>query len=169
MSTELGEHYLLNILKSLKEMKINSEKALNQISEYEKYHWTPNQESNNLSILIRHFAGNMKSRWTDIFTTDGEKESRKRDVEFDETLRVDKEQLMKDWDEGWGITIKTISELTNEDLIRTVYIRKEPHTVLEAINRQMLHYYAHFGQILYLVKLIVNENWQTLSIAKKKQ
>ena len=110
----------------------------------------------------------MKSRWTDIFNSDGEKASRKRDSEFDETLEVDKELLMNDWNEGWEIALKTISELKNVDLMRTIYIRNEAHTLVEAINRQLLHYAAHFGQIMFLVKLIVNESWQTLSIPKKK-
>ena len=169
VTINLGEHYLSTILKSLKDMKTQSEKALNQVSDYNKFQWRPNEESNNLSILIRHFAGNMKSRWTDIFNSDGEKSSRKRDSEFDETLEVDKELLMKDWNEGWEITLKTISELKNVDLMRTIYIRNEAHTLVEAINRQLLHYAAHFGQIMYLVKLIVDDSWQTLSIAKKKQ
>lgn len=169
MTVDLGEHYLENILKSLSKMKEQSEKAFTQVSDYQKYQWSPNQESNNLSVLIRHFAGNMKSRWTDIFNSDGEKASRKRDSEFDETLRVDQEQLMNDWNEGWEITLKTISELKSEDLMRTIYIRNEAHTLVEAINRQLLHYAAHFGQIMYLVKLIVDESWQTLSIARKKQ
>lgn len=169
MTANLGEHYLSNVVKSLRDMKTNSEKAFNQISEYGKYQWRPNQESNNVSILIRHFAGNMKSRWTDIFNSDGEKASRKRDSEFDETLVVDQDQLMKDWNEGWEITLNTISSLTSDDLMRIIYIRNEAHTLVEAINRQLLHYAAHFGQIMYLVKLIVDDNWQTLSIAKKKR
>ena len=111
----------------------------------------------------------MKSRWTDIFNSDGEKASRKRDSEFDETLIVDKEQLMKDWNEGWQVTFNTISALKSDDLMRTIYIRKEAHTIVEAINRQLLHYAAHFGQIMYLVKLIVDESWQTLSLPKKKR
>lgn len=168
MTAQIGDHYLSNILKNLESIKSQAEKAFNQVEAYDKFHWAPNLESNNLSVLIRHFAGNMKSRWTDIFNTDGEKTSRMRDSEFDENLRVEKEELMKDWNEGWNITINAISDLKNEDLLRTIYIRNEPHTVLEAINRQLFHYTAHFGQIMYLVKLIIDESWQTLSIPKKR-
>ena len=147
MSEKLGEHYLANILLSLRGMKKQSEKSLNQVTDYNKFQWKPNQESNNLSILIRHFAGNMKSRWTDIFNSDGEKDWRQRDSEFDESLWVDKDQLMKEWNEGWEITFKTISELQSDDLMRIIFIRNEPHTLVEAINRQLLHYASHFGTV----------------------
>ncbi|MHA2028528.1 MAG: DUF1572 family protein, partial [Candidatus Kariarchaeaceae archaeon] len=152
MDKEIGEHYLATSLKMLQGIKKRAEKSLSQVADYDMYDWLPDNDSNSLSILVRHFSGNMKSRWSDIFNTDGEKASRKRDSEFDEFLKVDQDSLMKDWEEAWNITLDTISSLTSDDLMKTIYIRSEPHTVLEAISRQLDHYSAHLGQIIFIVK-----------------
>ncbi len=169
MRSEIGKHFLETSLETLNKIKDRAEKAFNQVLDYDMFSWLPDKDSNSLSILIRHFSGNMKSRWTDFLTTDGEKETRKRDSEFDEFITVDRTELIQEWDEGWDVTLNTISDLDVDDLMKTVYIRSEPHTVVEAIMRQIDHYSAHLGQIIFIVKLITTENWKTLTLPKKRK
>ena len=109
--------------------------------------------------------GNMLSRWTDIFTTDGEKEWRNRDVEF-ETDGTTAELVLQQWEQGWDCLFKTMNSLTEMDLERIIYIRAEPHTVLEAINRQLAHYPYHVGQLVFIGKMLMNDKWKSLSIPK---
>lgn len=169
MKNEIGEHFLKTTLETLIKIKERAEKAFNQVLDYNMFSWLPDKDSNSLSILIRHFSGNMRSRWTEFLTSDGEKESRQRDSEFDEFFKVDRTELLREWDAGWEITIKAISELKIDDLMKTVYIRSESHTVVEAIIRQMDHYSAHLGQIIFIVKLITTDNWKTLTLPKKRK
>ena len=168
MSSEIGTHFVETSIDTLKKIKERAETAFNQVLDYDMFHWLPDNDSNSLSILIRHFSGNMRSRWTDFLTTDGEKATRQRDSEFDEFLKVEKTELLKEWEEGWQITLDTISSLRSDDLLKTVNIRSHPHTVVEAIFRQLDHYSAHLGQIIFIVKLITKDNWKTLTLPKKK-
>ena len=167
MSAELSQHFLETTIDTLKKIKVRAEKSFSQVSDYNMFHWLPDKDSNSLSILIRHFSGNMKSRWTNFLTTDGEKDSRQRDSEFDEFVKLDQQKLMQEWEEGWQITLDTISNLKGDDLMKIVYIRTQAHTVVEALLRQMDHYSAHLGQIIFIVKLITTDNWKTLSLPKK--
>ena len=164
----MGQHLLETVIDTLKKIKDRAEKSFSQVSDDNMFNWLPDQDSNSLSILIRHFSGNMKSRWTNFLTTDGEKDSRQRDSEFDESIKIDKQQLMQEWEEGWQITLDTISNLKNDDLMKVIYIRSQAHTVVEALLRQMDHYSAHLGQIIFIVKLITTDKWMTLSLPKKK-
>jgi len=124
-------------------------------------------ESNSIAIIVKHMAGNMRSRWTDFLTSDGEKPDRNRDSEFLKR-RQTRPGLEALWEAGWKILLDTLDSLTDEDLTRTITIRTEPHSVMQAINRQVGHYAYHVGQIVFLAKHFAGENWQTLSVPKKK-
>lgn len=129
--------------------------------------WSPNEESNSISVIVKHLWGNMLSRWTDFLTTDGEKPWRQRDAEFDNDL-ADRAGILAKWEEGWECLFNALGSITDDDLERIIYIRNEGHSVLEAINRQIAHYGYHVGQIVYLAKLIKNEGWKTLSIPRNR-
>jgi uncharacterized damage-inducible protein DinB len=124
-------------------------------------------ESNSIAIIVKHMAGNMRSRWTDFLTTDGEKPDRNRDSEF-ETPPQTRAGLVALWEAGWKICLDALDQLTDEDLTRTITIRTEPHSVMQAINRQVGHYAHHAGQIVFLAKHFAGANWQTLSVPRKK-
>ena len=142
------------------------EQAMEQLEESSLF-WQPNEESNSIAVIVKHLWGNMLSRWTNFLTEDGEKEWRKRDAEFENDLKS-REELMKKWEEGWQCLLDALDSITDEDLERIVYIRNKDHTVLEAINRQLAHYPYHVGQIVFIAKMVKNENWKTLSIPKNK-
>jgi len=143
-----------------------AEKALAQIDDQE-LNWQANEDSNSIVVIIKHMWGNMLSRWTDFMTTDGEKEWRKRDAEF-ENETLDREALMKKWDEGWQCVFNALDSITDDDLDKIIYIRNEGHTVLEAINRQIAHYCYHVGQIVYVSKLRSSKEWNSLTIPRNK-
>lgn len=125
------------------------------------------KDSNSISIIVKHIVGNMLSRWTNFLTEDGEKEWRQRDGEFIDSFHS-KEELLNAWNRGWNCLFNAIKPIKIEDLERVIYIRNQGHTVVEAINRQMMHYAYHVGQIVFLGKLAKGENWQSLSIPKGK-
>ncbi len=160
----VNELYLLEVLKSLKGLKSNAEKAMEQISGND-YHFQPDPESNSVAILMKHMAGNMISRFTDFLTTDGEKSWRKRDDEFIDDRKTETE-LLTFWNKGWDCLLGTINSLKSEDLLKTVFIRGEEHTVLRALQRQLVHYSYHTGQIVYLCKQIRKSEFKSLSIPR---
>jgi len=123
--------------------------------------------SNSIAIVVKHMAGNMRSRWTDFLTTDGEKPDRNRDTEF-ETPPKTRAALMELWERGWKYVFDALEPLGDEDLVRTITIRTEPHSVMQAINRQVAHYSYHVGQIVYVAKHLAGNKWQTLTVPKKK-
>lgn len=129
--------------------------------------WHPNEESNSIGMIVKHMWGNMMSRWTDFLHTDGEKEWRQRDAEFENDL-PDREAIMQKWEEGWQCLFNALASVTDDDLNRIVYIRNEGHTIMEAINRQIAHYSYHVGQIVYVAKMVKNEGWKSLSIPRNK-
>lgn len=157
-------NYLSSAIRQFNFYKQLGEKAMEQVDP-EQLFWHPDPESNSMAIIVNHLAGNMLSRWTDFLTSDGEKSWRQRDTEFDEML-VDKEGLMKRWNEGWECLFNALNGLTDADLGKIVYIRNEGHTVLEAINRQIAHYPYHIGQMVYIAKMTAGSDWQSLSIPK---
>jgi hypothetical protein len=165
MST-IGKEYLETSLRRLKYYKHLSEQAFDQLEEKD-FHFQPSSESNSIAVIIQHMAGNMLSRWTDFLTSDGEKEWRQRDNEF-EIHSYSRQQLMDLWEKGWACFFNALQSLKEEDLLKTVYIRNEPMTAIDAINRQLAHYPHHIGQILYVGKIIKNENWKSLSIPKSQ-
>jgi uncharacterized damage-inducible protein DinB len=164
---ETGQAYLVETIKSLRGLKSTAEKAIAQISD-EEMHYYPDAESNNVAILMKHMAGNMLSRFTDFLSTDGEKEWRNRDGEFIDEGR-NREELFELWNRGWNLLIKTLTDLKDEDLHKTVIIRGEDYTVMRALQRQLVHYAYHTGQIVYLCKHIRSTAFQSLSIPRKKE
>ena len=160
----VGIQFLKSAIKKLNYYKDLGDKTFAQLHEAD-FHFTPNAKSNSIALIIQHTAGNMLSRWTDFLTTDGEKDWRKRDTEFEEQ-NLTKQQLVEFWQKGWNCLFNSLNALTEEDLLKTIYIRSEGLLVIDAINRQMAHYPYHVGQIIYLAKVIKNEDWQNLSIAK---
>jgi hypothetical protein len=160
----VAKTYLEEFSKSLHGLKSNTEKAIAQLADAE-LHFAPNEASNSIVVIMKHVAGNMLSRFTDFLTTDGEKPDRNRDGEFidDLTSRI---ALMEFWNSGWTCVLKALESLTEEDLLKTIYIRKEPHTVVRALQRQLVHYAYHCGQIVYLAKQIKAGEFKTLSIPK---
>lgn len=138
--------------------------AFNQIGG-QQFHWQPDPESNSIAIIIRHLHGNMLSRWTDFLSSDGEKTGRNRDNEFERT-QLEKDELVRLWDQGWRVLFSTLESLTEEDLNKTILIRGEKHLVSEALLRQVAHYAYHVGQIVFIAKMILKDRWNTLSIKK---
>jgi len=159
-----GSNYLSSVRKQFRYYKSLGDKAIDQVPD-EHIHWQYNTESNSIAIIIKHIAGNSLSRWTDFLTTDGEKEWRNRDDEFDDTAST-KEELMILWNKGWQCIFDAIDPLTDDDLVRIVYIRSEGHTVIEAINRQLAHIPYHVGQIVFIAKMLTAQNWASLTIPK---
>lgn len=153
-------------LRIFKQYKTLADSAIKQIDEA-GLHWKPETESNSIAIIMKHMSGNMLSRWSDFLTSDGEKEWRNRDAEFEEDNHS-LQQIMADWEKGWNCLFAALEPLSNDDLTKIVHIRNEAHSVMEAVNRQIAHYSYHVGQIVYLAKAIKSDQWQTLSIAKGK-
>ena len=145
--------------------KMLGDKTFLQLSP-EQMQWQPNTESNSIAIIVKHLWGNMLSRWTDFLTTDGEKEWRNRDAEFESSHAKSKEALLEQWNAGWKVLLDTLEQLEEDDHGKEIFIRNQGHSVVEAINRQLCHYAYHVGQIVFLGKMLCTENWQSLSIPK---
>lgn len=146
--------------------KTLAEKAIDQVEE-EQLFFTANEDTNSIAIIVQHLAGNMLSRWTDFLTTDGEKEWRNRDGEFEENYNT-KAELMAFWSKGWNCLFSAVNSLEPNQLSEIIYIRKEGHTVMDAINRQLAHYPYHVGQIVFYAKMLKKTEWDSLSIPKNK-
>lgn len=159
----LAKYYLETVVATFKKQKALAEKALGQLRP-EHFHVTLDVESNSIAIIMKHMAGNMRSRWQDFLTSDGEKPDRDRDQEFSSSESVS--ELMERWEEGWRILFTALESLKPDDVLKTVMIRAQPHTVLQAIERQVDHYAYHVGQIVFLAKHLQSEKWQTLSVAR---
>ncbi len=159
-------NYLSSTIKQFEYYKQLGEKAMEQLTEEQLFN-IPSAESNSIAIIVQHLSGNMLSRWTDFLTSDGEKEWRNRDAEFEDVIKT-KQELNAEWNKGWDMCLNTLKSLEAKDLDKIIYIRNQGHTVMEAINRQLAHYPYHVGQIVFLAKLLVTNSWQTLSIAKNQ-
>ena len=158
--------YLESVKKQFLYYKTIGEKAIDQL-EPEQLFISVNEDTNSTAVIVKHLSGNMVSRWTDFLTTDGEKEWRNRDGEFEETITT-KEELLNVWNKGWDCFFNTINALTPDQLSTIIYIRNEGHTVMEAINRQLAHYPYHVGQIVFCAKMLKQTEWDSLSIPKNK-
>ena len=163
----IGQHYLEDALYTFRYYKKLAEGAFAQISE-DDFFRTLDDESNSIAVNMKHMAGNMLSRWTDFLTTDGEKAERNRDMEFVMLPETTKEDMLAYWEKGWKCTFDALQPLTPDDLMRTVTIRGQDHTVVQAINRQLAHYAYHVGQIVYVAKHFRSSEWQSLSVPKNK-
>ena len=164
--TDISSHYLEEVRRQFRGYKRLGEGAINQLKDDELFK-TLDPESNSVALLIKHIAGNQRSRFTDFLASDGEKPNRNRDQEFEMTTSS-RAEAMRWWEEGWACVFSAIESLKPEDLMRTVTIRSEPHTVLQAINRQLAHYAMHVGQIVFLAKHIRSSEWKSLSIPRGK-
>lgn len=141
-----------------------ADKAIEQLSD-EQLHLTIGPESNSVAVIMRHMAGNMRSRWVDFMTSDGEKANRMRDQEFEDPAQS-RAELMAEWETGWQCVFDALTPLTDADLQRRVVIRGEPHSVYKALSRQVAHYAGHAYQILFLAKHLLGPGWKTLSIPR---
>lgn len=146
--------------------KKNAEAAIAQLPD-DRLHWQYNEESNSIAALMKHLHGNMMSRWTDFLTSDGEKEWRERDAEFESAAET-RDELMALWDEGWQCLFDAIEPLTEKQLNQDIFIRNKRQSAMDAIVRQLMHYAMHIGQIIYIVKMIQDNQWETLSIARNQ-
>jgi hypothetical protein len=165
MTTDLAAHYLEEARRQMRGHKRLAEAAMAQLKDEELF-IALDPEANSIAVIVKHMAGNMRSRFTEFLTTDGEKPDRCRDQEFELNPATTRADLTKWWEKGWARVLGAIEPLKPEDVMRTVTIRAEPHTVLQAINRQIAHYAYHTGQIVFLAKHIRSGNWKTLSIAR---
>jgi hypothetical protein len=167
MTQDLAQHYLDDAITTFRAYKKLAERALDQLQDQE-YFITLDEESNSIAVIMKHLAGNMLSRWKDFLTTDGEKPERNRDMEFVIESQTSKSEVMNYWESGWQRAFETLEALRPEDLLRTVMIRGEKHTVVQSINRQLAHYPYHIGQIVFLAKHFRLADWKSLSIPKNK-
>lgn len=165
MDNSLAKHYLEDALSTFRDYKGLTEKAVEQISD-EEFFAILDEESNSVAVIMRHMSGNMRSRWTDFLTSDGEKPDRHRDSEFIIDTGTTKETVLRWWEEGWRCVFDALEPLQPEDLNRKVFIRGEEHSVVEAINRQLTHYAYHVGQIVFLAKHLKSTGWKSLSIPR---
>ncbi|HLP64475.1 DUF1572 domain-containing protein [Flavobacterium sp.] len=163
---EINNDYLESVKKQFLYYKTLGEKSFDQL-EPEQLFVAVNDNTNSIATIVKHLSGNMLSRWTDFLTTDGEKEWRNRDSEFESTIQT-KDELLEIWNKGWNCFFETLNSLTPDQLTAIIYIRNEGHTVVEAINRQLAHYPYHIGQIVFYAKMLKKTEWNSLSIPKNK-
>ncbi len=163
----VSQHYLEDALQTFRDYKKLAERAFAQISDQDFFK-TIDEESNSIAVNIKHMAGNMLSRWTDFLTTDGEKPERNRDIEFVVLPGTTRDEMLAYWEKGWQCVFAAVEPLGPDDLMRTVSIRGQAHTVIQAINRQLAHYAYHTGQIVFLAKHFKSSDWQSLSVPRNR-
>ena len=168
MDAKVGDTYLRNIVRNYRMYRQMAEKAIDQVRSEEDLNRELDKDSNSIAVIVKHVGGNLRSRFRDFLTSDGEKPDRNRDSEFETAGNVSREQLLKWWSDGWDIAMASIEALTAPDLARTVRIRDEEMLVVEALNRSVTHTAYHVGQIVYLARHFASPNWETLSIPKGK-
>jgi hypothetical protein len=166
MALKFTTSYVEDSLELFRYSKKLAERAMEQVTD-EQLFAALDDEMNSIAIVVKHMAGNMRSRWTDFLTTDGEKPDRNRDAEFVEPPAT-REALLRTWEDGWASVFAALEPLGDADLGRTVTIRGEPHSVMQAINRQLGHYAYHVGQIVMLAKHLAHDRWQSLSVPRNR-
>ena len=165
--TDVHTEFIRVVRKKFSELMKDVDKAIKQLEE-DKLFWSPNNHSNSVDIIIKHISGNLKSRWTDFLTTDGEKPTRNRDDEFESTIQT-RQELLEIWSEGCQVFLNALDTIKPDHLLQTIYIRNEPHTIMEAVIRSISHTSSHVGQVIYIAKQVTaEEKWKTLSIPKKQ-
>ena len=165
----VAQDFFQDSLMLFREYKKLAEGAIAQLPDPDRnLFYTPDKESNSIAIIMKHMAGNMRSRWRDFLTADGEKADRHRDTEFELDRAEDRASIMRQWDEGWAIMFAALEPLTAPDMSRIVLIRHQPHTVVQAINRQLTHYSYHIGQIVFLSKHIAKSDFKSLTVPRGK-
>lgn len=165
--TDLAAHYLEEIKRQFRSHRRMGEAAMAQLEDMD-FFVTLDPESNSVAALVKHIAGNARSRFTDFLTSDGEKPDRFRDAEFEVSVKTTREEVLGWWEQAWSHVFSALDLLQPEDVQRTVTIRQEPHTVMQALNRALAHYAQHIGQIVFLAKHLRSSQWQTLSIPRGK-
>jgi len=165
MGSNTGAAYLTEAVRVLRQYKTMADRAVAQL-EPDAIFDVLDDESNSIAVIMQHMAGNMRSRWTDFLTSDGEKPNRNRDAEFEMPAGTTAADVQRSWEHGWSVTLAAVEALTPADLDGEVRIRNEPHSVLQAISRQLTHYAYHVGQIVLLAKHQQGSAWQTLSIPR---
>lgn len=163
---EINNAYLDSIRKQFLYYKTVGEKAMAQLAP-EQFFVQVNDDTNSIATIVKHLSGNMLSRWTDFLTTDGEKEWRQRDREFENDFST-REEVIALWEKGWSCFFRALDSLQPAELNEIIYIRNEGHTVVEAINRQLAHYPYHVGQMVFYAKQLKNGVWESLSIPRNK-
>jgi hypothetical protein len=166
MALKFTTSYLEDSLSLFRYYKKLAERAMEQVTD-EQLFATLDDETNSIGIIVKHMAGNMRSRWTDFLTTDGEKPDRNRDSEFVDPPAT-RAALLAAWEDGWGRVFGALEPLSDADLGRTVTIRGEAHSVMQTINRQVAHYAHHVGQIMVLAKHFAHDRWQSLSVPRNR-
>jgi len=165
MPENFAQHYLENVISEFRYLKKLGDRAMEQLDD-EQFFVTLDPESNSVAIIVKHLAGNMRSRWMDFLTSDGEKPDRRRDQEFVVDAVATRAEVIEWWEQGWKYVFDAIEPLRPEDVMQTVTIRQEPHTIVQAINRQLGHYATHVGQIVFLAKHLKSTEWKTLSVPR---
>ena len=160
------KNYLHSVHKQFSYYRILGDKTFGQLQDEELF-WQYNPESNSIAIVVNHMWGNMKSRWTDFLTTDGEKDWRNRDLEFEDVIKS-RAGLLEKWDDGWNCLFTALDSINEHNYDTEVYIRNQSHSITEAINRQMMHYAYHVGQVVYIGRMIKGDQWVSLSIPKNE-
>lgn len=160
----MEKEYLNSIKKQFEYYKSVGEKTFAQLDEASLFR-AFNEESNSIAVIVNHLSGNMKSRWTDFLHSDGEKDWRNRDMEFEAVIKTKKE-LVEKWNEGWQCLFDALDSINERNFDTKVYIRNQEHSILEAINRQLAHYTYHIGQIVYIGKMLKGKEWKSLTIPK---
>ena len=166
MAHEFTTSYIKDSIALFRQYKRLADRAIEQLTD-EQLYTALDPESNSIAIIMKHVAGNMRSRWTDFLSSDGEKPNRNRDTEF-EAAPATRAELLAMWEEGWRLVFAALEPLSETDLAHKVLIRTEPHSVMQAINRQVAHYAMHIGQIVFLAKHLAGAHWKTLSIPRGK-
>ena len=161
-----GAAYLADAIRRFREAQAQAEGALAQVP-FERWHQRLDPESNSLATLVLHLSGNLRSRWSDFLQSDGEKPDRDRDAEFEDPATLTQQLLLEGWSQGWTCLFAALTGLAESDLERTITIRAQPHSVVEAINRQLAHYPYHVGQLVFLAKHLAGRDWQTLSVPRR--
>jgi len=162
---DISVEYLQDVIENFEKYKDLSDRAMAQVDD-EQFFAALDAESNSIAVIVKHLAGNLRSRWTDFLTTDGEKPDRNRDGEFEIDDSASRAVLLRAWENGWQCAFRALKALTPEDLTKTVYIRGEAHSVVKAIDRQVTHAAYHAGQIVFLAKHFAGGSWQTLSMPR---
>jgi hypothetical protein len=160
------EDFLKSATRQFDYYKLLGEKTLTQLKD-EDLHWQYNDDSNSIAMIIKHLSGNMLSRWTDFLNSDGEKTWRDRDAEFESRIET-REELLNIWNKGWTCLMDALNSINEDNWYKIIYIRNEPHSVIDAINRQLAHYPYHVGQIVFIGKMLTNNNWASISIPRGK-
>ncbi len=164
---DLASEYVADLVEQFQKLKALADKALARMSD-EQFSEQIDHESNSLAVICKHIGGNLRSRWQDFLTSDGEKPDRNRDEEFDESAETSRQSVIEVWERGWRTALDSLRSLKPEDTSKNVFIRGERHSVVQAANRSLQHTAYHVGQIVFLARHLSPENWQSLSIPRKQ-